>query len=842
MSNFYNQKSKEVLEHFRTNPDRGLSSAEVKYRQRTYGENTINIQTTPLWRKILEPFMDLFMVILLVALILAIIQGSIPEIIIIAIDIACDAGIFYVQQFSTERVLRNLKKRTVQNIHVLRDGAELELDAVELVPGDIVLLSEGDRVPADGRIVSESGLLTNESMLTGESDSVTKDAKAISGEKKIYEQRNMVFSGSFVITGSAKIVVVATGNSTEYGHIASLASGASVMSPIQEKINQLVIRIAIILGVVAVLVFLIQLLEGLSFFESAEFTLALIVSAVPEDLPIATAIILAIGATRLAKKKALIKELRAIESLGIVSTIASDKTGTLTENRLSLQKLWSKSPTNLGDYLVRAALPASETGDPMDICLWRYASANKIANPGAPLRSYAFDQSIRMSGNLFAEGRAKKNIIYLKGSPEVILKRCRLSAKDYETTIQKLDEFASFGYKVLALAKVAPAHDINELSRLEKSEKFIFLGLCAVSDTIRREAKPAIARARQAGIKVKMVTGDHAGTAFAIGKSLGLAKTPEEVLDCTRIDTLDDDTLAEKAKSASIFARVTPEDKFRILDALKRSEIVAMTGDGVNDVPALTNAHVGIAMGDGPSIVQDAGDIVLVDNNFANITAAIREGRVILANIRRMLLYLLSTNAGEVLTLIGALLIGRAQLLLPIQILWVNLVTDSIMIIPIGLEPAEARLLRQKPEGHNTPLLPRLIIERIVIIAVTMAAITLAVYYTASHFLSHAESNTLAFVALVVMQWANAFTTRGIFESCWTRLTKAKNLLFLLAFIFAFSLQILALFGPLASFVSAVPVPPLALLLAVVFSFIVPVLTVELHKLFYQKKQKPQTR
>ena len=207
------------------------------------------------------------MVILLVALILAIIQGSIPEIIIIAIDIACDAGIFYVQQFSTERVLRNLKKRTVQNIHVLRDGAELELDAVELVPGDIVLLSEGDRVPADGRIVSESGLLTNESMLTGESDSVTKDAKAISGEKKIYEQRNMVFSGSFVITGSAKIVVVATGNSTEYGHIASLASGASVMSPIQEKINQLVIRIAIILGVVAVLVFLIQLLDGLSFFE-----------------------------------------------------------------------------------------------------------------------------------------------------------------------------------------------------------------------------------------------------------------------------------------------------------------------------------------------------------------------------------------------------------------------------------------------------------------------------------------------------------------------------------------------------------------------------------------------
>ena len=829
MAEFYNQNVKEILEEFKVDPEKGLSSEEVSRRQKKYGKNNLNLKKIPLWRKLIEPFCDLFMVILLIALFLSILQGSWAEVLIISLDIFCDAGIFYFQQFSTERVLRNLKSQTSHKIKALRSGKEVELDAVELVPGDIVFLNEGDRIPADGRIVVESGVLTNESMLTGESESVAKDARAISGVKKIFEQKNMVFSGSFIITGTGKMVVVATGNDTEYGHIASLASGAATISPIQEKINKLVVKIATTILIVAAVVLVIQLVQGISFFKSAEFTLALIVSAVPEDLPIATAIILAIGASRMARKKALVKELRAIESIGVVTTVASDKTGTLTENRLSVQKAWSLKPRfNLGDFIARTALPVSESGDPMDDCLARYLSAQKVAPVPAPAHSYAFEHGISMSGNLF-EDKSGKLTLYLKGEPETIIRRSNLSKKARFEVEMRLEEFASFGYKVIALATVSPKHAINELARLENSEKLDFVGLIAIADTVRKEAKTSIREAATAGIKVKMVTGDHAGTAFAIGKQLGLARHPEEVLDCSKLSSLDDDTLAEKAKQVSVFARVTPEDKFRILEAIKKTEIVAMTGDGVNDVPALTNAHIGIAMGDGPSIVQDAGDIVLVDNNFKNIIEAIKEGRIILANIRRMLVYLLSTNAGEVLTMLFGLLLGQGQLLLPIQILWVNLVTDSIMILPIGLEPAEHRVLAEKPEQKDSPILSKSLIARSLIIAITMATIVLGVYFTFSTFLTHEQSNTLAFVALVVVQWANAFTSRGIYESCFKRL-KVKNSLFLLAFCAAILLQILATFGPLSVFVSVVPVPLACLLPTILVSFFVSVLIVELHK------------
>ena len=343
MTNYYNQSVKETLASLKVDKDRGLSNREVLKRRKKFGENVLNVKTTSLLKKILEPFLDLFMLMLIFALVLSILQGSWTEVIVIALDIVLDAGVFYIQRFSTERVLKSLKEKIVQQITVLRSGEEKEVDASELVPGDIVILHEGDRIPADGRIIFESGLLTNESMLTGESEAIAKDAKAISGKKKVYEMRNMVFSGSFVITGASKMVVVATGNNTEYGKIASLAQNSVSSSPIQDKINKLVVAIAATVLAAAVIIFIIQLLDGFSFYDAIQFTLAMIVSAVPEDLPIVTAIILALGAVRLAKKNALIKELRAIQSIGIVTTIASDKTGTLTENRLALKDLWDPS-------------------------------------------------------------------------------------------------------------------------------------------------------------------------------------------------------------------------------------------------------------------------------------------------------------------------------------------------------------------------------------------------------------------------------------------------------------------------------------------------------------------
>ncbi|MBR3257227.1 cation-transporting P-type ATPase [Candidatus Saccharibacteria bacterium] len=837
MPNFYNKSAKDSLIDLRSDLEKGLSLKEVSRRQKIHGENTINIKTTPLWRKLLEPFADLFMIILLFALVLSIFQKAWTEVVVIALDIILDVAVFYFQRFSTERILNSLKEKTIQKITAVRGGKEVEIDAKELVPGDVVILHEGDRIPADGRILSESGLLTNESMLTGESDGIEKDAKAISGKKKVYEQKNMVFSGSFVITGASKILVTATGNETEYGKIASLASGVSVTSPIQEKINKLVVRIASVILVAAAVVLGIQLIDGIPFYDATQFTLAMIVSAIPEDLPIVTAIILAIGAVRLAKKNALIKELRAIQSVGIVTTIASDKTGTLTENRLSLRDFWKhnlketkSSRDELFEIIAKTAVPVDSASDPLDLAIWNFIREQKpYLVDSKPVKTYAFDQELKTSGNLFEDKNGKLKL-FIKGAPETIFQKCKkLSKAEKESAEAELEAFSNKGYKVITLASANITHEINELKRVSKDEVFKFEGLIAIADTLRSGVTNAIVQATTAGVKVKMVTGDYAKTAFAIGKELGLCKDFSEVFDCSKLGDIPDADLSEKIKNATIFARVTPEDKFRILDIIKQSEIVAMTGDGVNDVPALTNAHVGIAMGDSPSIVQDAGDIVLLDNNFANIVASIKESRVILANIRRMLIYLLSTNAGEVIITIIALLVFKSQILLPIQILWINMVTDSLMVIPIGLEPQEKAFMSQKPEKKDAPILSKILVSRMVVISLSMAAIGLGVYSFALRHFSHDEANTLAFTAIVVTQWANAFCVRGTYESAFARL-KVKNNLFLLALVSAVLLQALVLFGPLSIFAKTVPVEPLALTITTAVSFIIPILVTEVHK------------
>lgn len=846
MTNFYNQTVKSTLAEFAVNPDTGLTAREVIKRREKYGKNSLHVRETPLWRKLLEPFTDIFMVILIIALTLSMIQQDWIEAIAIGLIIIADAVVYYIQRFSTDRILRSLQNSTRQAVVVIRDGQEQSLDATELVPGDIVILREGDRIPADGRIVKESGLLADEAMLTGESEAIAKDSRAISGLKKVYEQRNMVFSGSFVLTGSGRFVVTATGDDTEYGRIASLASSVEESSPISEKINQLVIRIAIVVVILALVVLIIQLLDGIEIFSALKFTLAMIVSAVPEGLPIAISIILALCAKRMARKQALIKELKAIESIGIVTTIASDKTGTLTENRLELREVWSPdgSLSQFRQYLARTALceatlidseGGSTPADPLDTSILAYLAAQKInCNKLEPLHSYAFDQNLKLSGNLY-RGPDGELELFVKGAPETILDHSKLNAPEREKAELKLTELTSKGYKVVAIAHAKIQNEINELVRLHKSDKFDFAGFIAISDAIRAEAGRAIKQNARMGVKTKMVTGDHAGTAYAIGRELGLANDISEVLDCSKLGNISDDDLADMVKTVTVFARVTPEDKFRILRAIKQSEICAMTGDGVNDVPALVGAHVGIAMGNSPSVVQDAGDIVLLDNNFKNITEAIRESRTVLANIRRMLSYLLATNAGEALTMIGSLVFFGEQMLTPIQILWINLVTDSLMVIPLGLEPDESKILRQKPQPKDAPILATSTIIRMIIIAILMSSLTLGTYFVAKLTLdSAAQANTLAFTALVVMQWSSAISARGLYESAWQRL-KVRHHSFWWALLVAVLLQISAIFGPLAVLAGTVATPLSALLITAVVAFVVPLVVIEVYKHFQTK-------
>ena len=430
---------------------------------------------------------------------------------------------------------------------------------------------------------------------------------------------------------------------------------------------------------------------------------------------------------------------------------------------------------------------------------------------------------------MFEDKRGHLKLV-LKGAPETVFAKCaKITKAERSAAEAELEAFSGKGYKVIALASAKVDREINELNKLTKNDIFKFEGLLAIADTVRPGVVDAIEAAATAGVKVKMVTGDHAVTAFAIGRELGLCTDFAEVLDCSKLGDMPESDLEEKICNASIFARVTPEDKFYILEIIKKSEVVAMTGDGVNDVPALTNAHVGIAMGNSPSIVQDAGDIVLLDNNFASIISAMKEGRVILANIRRMLIYLLSTNAGEVLATLTALFLFKAQLLLPIQILWINMVTDSLMVIPIGLEPPEREFMSAKPEPKDAPILSKLLISRMAVISVTMALVGVGTYYFASLRFSHDVANTLAFTAMVVIQWSNAFCVRGIYESAFKRL-KVRNPLFVLAFIVAIALQYLVLFGPLSLLTHTVPVDPLALTLTIAVSFAVPIIVTELHK------------
>lgn len=551
-------------------------------------------------------------------------------------------------------------------------------------------------------------------------------------------------------------------------------------------------------------------------------------------------------AKRMAKKNALIKELQAIESIGIVTTIASDKTGTLTENRLELKEIWTTEPKReFLDTLARTALLESvfmdtDGGvgmmDPLDACIIDYLKTQnfKIAKLES-LKLYAFDQSIKLSGNLYSGDH--QLILKVKGAPETILARSKMDSKERDAAEAKLLELANKGYKVIAIATATVDHEINELGRLDKNSIFKFEGFVAVADALRREAPAAIRQSSRMGVKTKMVTGDHAGTAYAIGRELGLAKDFSEVMDCSKLGNISDDDLAEAVRNITIFARVTPEDKYRILEAIKKTEIAAMTGDGVNDVPALVGAHVGIAMGDSPSIVQDAGDIVLLDNNFKNITEAIKESRTVLANIRRMLGYLLATNAGEALTMLGALVFSGSQLLSPIQILWINLVTDSFMVIPIGLEPPEQRILRQKPEAKDAPILSGAMAARMALIAFTMAGITLVTYFISRAVLGDsAQANTLAFTALVVMQWASAFSARGLYESAFHRLG-VKHTAFHLAMLAAVVMQVLALFSPLSVVVGTVSVPPMALALTVAVAFIIPLAIFELQKLIANRRK-----
>lgn len=800
---YYNLGIDEVLKKLKSSRD-GLKSREAARRLEEVGYNAVAVNGVPLWQRIIAPFANVMMGVLAVAGMLSILQGQTIEAIIVLVIMIVSAVIDWVQQYSTERILRSLRKKENDKVEVYRDGDVIAVPAENIVPGDIIILQEGQKVPADARVLESTHLNVDESMLTGESMSIRKSNAAIKGKKEVYDRSNMVFAGSFVVTGSGLCVVTATGNDTEFGQLAKLASG-SVESPIQQKIDKLITNVVIAVFIMAALVMVLEIAQGQTFVEALEFVLAFAVSAVPESLPIAITVVLALGMRRMAEKRALVRNMRAIENVGLVTVVATDKTGTLTRNELRVQETWSPR-FNEAAFALQTSFTMNDSkgkqGDPLDTALSHYLTKNKVGNPHQAtraelVRSLPFDYALAMSGNVWRFG--KREDVYLKGAPEKLLARCSLNETARKQTDAKLHEYAKQGYRVIAVAKYESKGDVINLSNVPK-EKLEFLGFLAIADELRPHIENAVREAQGAGARVVMITGDHAETAYNIAHKVGIADDPKQVYDSHKLMTLSPDQLASVVASTRVYARVTPEAKYKILDELNKSQITAMTGDGVNDVPALTKAHVGIAMGGGAAIAKDASDMVLLDNNFRSIVTAIREGRIIISNVRNMLLYLLATNAGEVLVTIGALLLGLPLPVLAVQILWINLATDTFMVIPLGLEPGARDIMKRKPLKPDAPILNKYLIGQMIVTSLTMAVIVLTVFYTFLHLNggdptdNEPIARSAAFLTLIVIQWVNAVLMRSLQPL--GKILRIHNRSFFWALLGAMMLQLIALLTP----------------------------------------------
>lgn len=794
----------------------GLAASEANRRLQKFGPNAIVIKGIPLWKRLVEPFANIMMGVLAVAVVISLWHQAFFDALVIGSIMMVSAIIFYVQQFSTERILKTLRKKSDVTTEVLRGDQVLQIAVEALVPGDIVMIDEGEKIPADMRILSAHSLRVDESQLTGESTPIDKSADVLTGHKELYEQTNMLFQGSFVIGGEATGVVIATGSQTEFGKLATLSTETSDKSPIQHKIDRLIQRIITIVGAIAIIAFILSLYRGMEITDALRFVIAMAVSAVPESLPVAISIILALGMRRMAAKKALVRSMNAIETIGTVTTIATDKTGTLTVNILTAQDAWHPGLTlyrfkKIVEHTINVR--SAKLHDPLDSALQAYTGYD-LANH-QPMVTFPFDQSTAMSGNLWHDDNGYH--LFVKGAPETILALSDLSETLRNQAHEALTHMTSSGFRVIALAHSATKRPIEALGDIGPSALH-FAGFIGVADVLRPEAKRAIRTAQRAGITVRMITGDHFETAYQIGRELGLVTDRSQVFDSRQLATLSEQELDNITNSTFVFSRVIPEHKHLLLSALKRNNITAMTGDGVNDVPALTNAHVGLAMGSGTQIAKDAGDIILVDDNFKSIVDAVHEGRTIYANIKRMLYYLLATSTGEVVTTVGALVVGLPIPLAPVQILWVNLVTDTALVIPLGLEPGEKRNMLRPPQKSDAPILSKFMVSRMVLVATTMAVLALGTYAYFSSRYDHGYASTITFNLLVVMQWASALCARSDYEPLIRRIFR-PNIAFVIGMVVAMTMQFIALFTPLSPFlhVSAVSLHDIVITSAIGF-------------------------
>jgi potassium/sodium efflux P-type ATPase len=838
----------QVISDQGTDLERGLSTAEVSSRLQRYGPNQLEPAThVPAWRKFVRQFADPLVYLLIGAVVVSLaawlLEGreGVPfEALVILVIVLLNAVLGYVQEARAEQAVAALQKMAASTAGVIRDGSEQRVAAVDLVPGDILVLAEGDSVGADARMVMNASLMVAEASLTGESEAVSKDVAVIDEVVGLGDRLNMVFNGTAVTRGRGKAVVTATGMSTEMGNIARLlVSTEEQRTPLQREVEgigrMLGIAVVVIATIVVGAIVLTSSLETASDFVDVLLVgVSLAVAAVPEGLPAILSVVLALGVQRMAKRNAIVKRLSSVETLGSASVIGSDKTGTLTRSEMTIERVVTPSgeveitgtgyrPTGelmtgtgaLDDAVlldeVRFVLGGGSLandarlheeagqwviqGDPTEAAfLVAEAKIGLTEERRARFRRvgeipFTSDRKLMTTLESDAEREGRIDIV-TKGAPDVLLERCTheriagevrpLTEARREETLTIVDRLADQALRTLAVA-YRPLPDDEPPTEDESLETdLVYLGVVGIIDPARPEAKTAIAEAGEAGVRIIMITGDHPRTAVRIARELGIVGSDGAVVTGTEIEAFDDDALNATVRAVSVFARVAPEHKLRIVDALQADgNVVAMTGDGVNDAPALKSADIGVAMGlTGTDVTKEAADMILADDNFATIVTAVREGRAIFANIRKFLRFLLSSNIGEVFTMFfGVVLAGLIGLdevdgslavpLLATQILWINLLTDTGPALAMGVDPAPPDVMRRPPRKMTDRVIDREMWIGIVWVGMVMAVVTLtALDLTLPGGLIEGsgdivEARTMAFTTLVLAQLFNCFNARS---------------------------------------------------------------------------------
>lgn len=787
----------EILQEQQTRRS-GLTSSEAGMRLEQHGKNQLDdVEKKSTLAVFLSQFKDFLVVILIAAAAISLFSGHTESTIVIFAVIILNAVLGTVQTIKAENSLASLKAMSAPAARVMRDGDRIEIPASDVSPGDILVLEAGDLVAADGRILENFSLKVNESALTGESESVEKYERPIDMDNvALGDQKNMVFSGSLVTYGRALVVVTATGMQTEIGKIASLMNETKQRkTPLQVSLDQFSMKLAIGVMAVCVIVFLLSVFRsGMGVVDSLMFAVALAVAAIPEALGSIVTIVLAIGTQKMAKQHAIIKDLKAVEALGSVSVICSDKTGTLTQNRMKVQKIYLDG--SLIDFenidiareperqLVEIGLLASdattdettgaEIGDPTEIALVQIGD-NLGIDEGVyraehpRLRELAFDSDRKLMSTLHELGGTP--MLLTKGALDVLLDRSdsvlafegvrHLTEEEKREILSVNEQLSSDGLRVLAFAR-RELDQVRDLT-LEDEAHFTFVGLAAMMDPPRPESIAAVADAKSAGIKTVMITGDHKVTASAIARQIGIMEEGDRALDGIELDTMSDAQLDEVLPHIAVYARVSPEHKIRIVGAWqRRGNIVSMTGDGVNDAPALKKADIGVAMGiTGTEVSKDAASMILSDDNFATIVKAVVNGRGVYTNIKNTVHFLLSGNMAGIMCVLFASIAALPAPFAPVHLLFINLLTDSLPAISIGMEPTSDDLLKQKPRDPKKPILDRKLLLKIVGEGLLIAVPTMVAFFIGMTDGGVALAMTMAFVTLSLARLFHGFNCRA---------------------------------------------------------------------------------